>query len=166
MSAPAGIFVHYSQARQDWETPPDLFARYDAEFHFTLDVAASRENTKVPNNFITPELDGLAQDWFDNICWMNPPYGAAVAKWIRKAREAAIAGATVVCLVPSRTDTNWWHDDAMKGEVRFLRKRVAFVRPDGQRQPRTVPLGDCDFPAGGSMTPLLDYRLMDNGRPE
>lgn len=35
-------------------------------------------------------------------------------------------GATVVCLVPARTDTRWWHDHAMRGEVRFVRGRLKF----------------------------------------
>ena len=35
-------------------------------------------------------------------------------------------GATVVCLVPSRTDTAWWHDYAMQGEITFLRGRLKF----------------------------------------
>ena len=40
-------------------------------------------------------------------------------------------GATVVCLVPARTDTAWWHDYSMKGEIRFLRGRVKFVNRKG-----------------------------------
>ena len=45
---------------------------------------------------------------------------------MRKAYGAAQEGATVVCLVPSRTDTDWWHRYAMKGEVRLLRGRLRF----------------------------------------
>lgn len=40
--------------------------------------------------------------------------------------EPAQSGATVVCLVPARTDTGWWHDYAMRGEVRFVRGRLRF----------------------------------------
>jgi site-specific DNA-methyltransferase (adenine-specific) len=29
-------------------------------------------------------------------------------------------------LVPSRTDTDWWHRYAMKGEIRLLRGRLKF----------------------------------------
>jgi len=35
--------------------------------------------------------------------------------------------ATVVCLVPARTDTRWSHEYAIRGELRFLRGRVRFV---------------------------------------
>ena len=57
---------------------------------------------------------------------MNPPYGRGIGKWMKKAYESAQSGATVVCLVPARTDTGWWHDYAMRGEVRFVRGRLKF----------------------------------------
>ncbi len=115
-----------SSARSEWETPPELFAKLDAEFHFGLDVCASAENAKCAIYFVK-ETDGLSQDWATRICWMNPPYGREIVKWIRKAYESSLNGATVVCLVPSRTDTRWWHEYVVKGEVRFLRGRVRFV---------------------------------------
>ncbi len=55
---------------------------------------------------------------------MNPPYGREFRRWTEKAVEAARQGALVVCLVPTRTDTHWWHDYAMQGEVRFLKRRL------------------------------------------
>jgi len=57
---------------------------------------------------------------------MNPPYGRTIGQWMRKAHIASRQGATVVCLVPSRTDTRWWHDYAMKGEIRFIKGRLKF----------------------------------------
>jgi len=63
---------------------------------------------------------------WDGVCWMNPPYGRTIGKWMRKAYESSLTGSTVVCLVPARTDTAWWHDYAIKGEVRFLRGRLKF----------------------------------------
>jgi phage N-6-adenine-methyltransferase len=120
------VSVHYSSERMDWATPAEIFAPLAAEFGFTLDVCATLENAKVPH-FYPPETDGLAQDWSADVCWMNPPYGRAIGMWMRKAWEESRRGATVVCLVPSRTDTRWWHDYAARGEVRFLRGRVKFV---------------------------------------
>ena len=58
---------------------------------------------------------------------MNPPYGREIGKWVAKAYEEAAKGSTVVCLLPARTDTAWWHDYCMKGEIRFLRGRVHFL---------------------------------------
>ena len=108
-----------------WETPKDLFDTLDAEFEFELDVCALPVNAKC-NRFFTPADDGLSQDWGARVCWMNPPYGRAIRHWMRKAYEASLGGATVVCLVPARTDTAWWHEHAVRGEVRYLRGRLRF----------------------------------------
>ena len=59
---------------------------------------------------------------------MNPPYGRQIGRWMRKAYEESLQGALVVCLVPARTDTAWWHDYAAKGSVRFIRGRLKFGR--------------------------------------
>lgn len=57
---------------------------------------------------------------------MNPPYGREISKWVKKAFESSMKGATVVCLLPSRTDTSWWHDYCIKGQVTFIRGRLKF----------------------------------------
>lgn len=116
--------VHFSSKTDLWATPQALFDQLDREFGFTLDACATPDNAKC-SMFYTREEDGLAQPWY-GVVWCNPPYGREIGRWMRKARESAIAGATVVCLVPARTDTAWWHDDAAKGEVRFLRGRLKF----------------------------------------
>jgi phage N-6-adenine-methyltransferase len=119
--------VHYSSTTDDWSTPQDLFDLLDAEFHFTLDVCATEESTKVPRHFFTETEDGLAQPWeADEVCWMNPPYGDEIKHWVKKAYHAALEGATVVCLVPARVDTGWWWSYCRFGEVRFLRGRLKF----------------------------------------
>ena len=116
--------VHFSSQTNLWSTPQATFDKLNAEFGFTLDVCALPENAKC-QRFFTPEQDGLAQVW-SGICWMNPPYGREIGRWIRKAYESAQIGATVVCLIPARTDTAWWHDYVVKGEVRFIRGRLKF----------------------------------------
>lgn len=59
---------------------------------------------------------------------MNPPYGRQIGIWVKKAKETARQGkATVVCLLPARTDTAWWHDYVMKAnEIRLIRGRLKF----------------------------------------
>jgi phage N-6-adenine-methyltransferase len=126
MSTNKPMPYHGAPMKFDWETPPDFFAPLHAEFDFTLDVCARADNAKCAR-FFSPDDDGLAQDWGGEVCWMNPPYGTAIGHWMRKAWEASQRGATVVCLVPSRTDTRWWHDYAMQGEIRFLRGRIRFL---------------------------------------
>jgi phage N-6-adenine-methyltransferase len=116
--------VHFSSATDLHTTPQSFFDALDAEFHFTLDVCACPENAKC-KEFYTKEQDGLAQAWFGTV-WMNPPYGREIGKWVEKANIAAGYGATVVCLLPARTDTNWWHDHCTQHEVRFVRGRLKF----------------------------------------
>lgn len=116
--------VHFSSATDLWATPQEFFDKYDAIFGFDLDVCANAENTKCLDYF---DLDrnGLTQEWKGS-CWMNPPYGRGIGAWVAKAYESSLAGATVVCLLPARTDTAWWHDYCAKGEVEFIRGRLKF----------------------------------------
>ena len=116
--------VHFSSATDVWATPQDYFDTIAREFAFDLDVCALPENAKCARYF-TPEVDGLAQTW-SGVCWMNPPYGRTIGLWMRKAHLASRQGVTVVCLVPARTDTRWWHDYAIKGEIRFIKGRLKF----------------------------------------
>ena len=108
-----------------WETPQYLFDELNEEFKFVLDVCADPNNAKC-SKYYTKADDALLQDW-DGTCWCNPPYGRQTAEWIHKAYNESQRGATVVCLVPNRTETDWWHDYALKGEIRFIRGRVHFV---------------------------------------
>lgn len=116
--------VHFSSETDLWATPQDFFDKLDAEFNFELDVCATHENAKC-KKYYTVRENGLLQRW-QGVCWMNPPYGRVIGEWVKKAYESAQDGATVVCLVPARTDTRWWHDYCMKGEIRFVRGRLKF----------------------------------------
>lgn len=118
--------VHFSSQRDNWETPPEVFKPLDAEFAFTLDPCATEDNAKC-SKFYTVADNGLAQSWAGEVVFVNPPYGRQVGQWVKKAWEEAEAGAVVVLLLPARTDTAWWHDYCMKGEVRFIRGRIKFV---------------------------------------
>jgi phage N-6-adenine-methyltransferase len=118
--------VHYSSSTSEWETPQDLFDALNAEFGFELDPCASPENAKCERYFTAAD-DGLAQEWPGRV-FMNPPYGATIGQWMRKALESVQSGSAelVVCLVPARTDTRWWHDYATHGEIRFIQGRLRF----------------------------------------
>ena len=98
--------ISHQSKWHDWVTPWPIFAEYDAEFHFTLDVYATAETTTCLR-FFSSEQDGLGQDWGDDVCWMHPPYGKDIAAWMEKAYRSSLAGAPVVCLVPSRAGTLW-----------------------------------------------------------
>lgn len=117
--------VHFSSVSDEWATPQDVFDALDREFGpFTLDPCATPENAKCERYFTAKE-NGLNQPW-GGVVFCNPPYGREIGEWVKKAHAASCRGATVVCLLPARTDTAWWHDYAAKGEVRFIRGRLRF----------------------------------------
>ena len=109
-----------------WETPQDFFDALNAEFGFELDVCALPKNAKC-TRYYTPEDDGLSMAW-EGVCWMNPPYGRQIGRWVEKAYQEAERGrATVVCLLPARTDTRWFQDFCLKSrDIRFIRGRLRF----------------------------------------
>lgn len=116
----------YSSGSEEWPTPQIFFDELNEEFNFTLDPCATAENAKCPHYF-TSEQDGLIQDWGNNRVFCNPPYGRTMRAWARKCYEASRKGALVVLLVPSRTDTRWFHDSVYrKAELRFVRGRLKF----------------------------------------
>lgn len=114
----------YSSDLNDWETPQWLFDLLNTEFKFILDVCANEKNAKC-KKFFSEKDNGLEQRWSGR-CWMNPPYGSAIQAWVQKAKNESNKGTTVVCLVPARTDTAWWWENCIYGEVRFLKGRLKF----------------------------------------
>ncbi|MDL2264639.1 phage N-6-adenine-methyltransferase [Synergistaceae bacterium OttesenSCG-928-I11] len=116
----------FSSRTDEWETPAQLFEGLNEEFCFSLDVCASCCNKKC-ESFYSRKEDALKQEW-SGICWMNPPYGREIWRWVQKAYESSRNGATVVCLLPARTDTSWWQDYVIPhaDEVRFIRGRLKF----------------------------------------
>lgn len=108
----------------EWATPQAFFDELDREFGFTLDVCATDENHKC-KNYYTIKENGLLQPW-SGVVWCNPPYGRQIKYWVQKAYETSLTGTRVVMLLPARTDTAYWHDYVMKGEVRFIRGRLKF----------------------------------------
>ncbi len=119
----------FSSLTCEWATPQAVFDELNSEFQFDMDVCAMPENAKCERFFDARDLwSSLAQKW-SGMCWMNPPYGRELIHWVAKAHDSAKIDctATVVCLLPSRTDTAWWHDYVMKADdVRFIRGRLKF----------------------------------------
>jgi len=121
--------VHYTSNKSDWETPPYVFNFLNSEFNFTLDAAASALNAKCERYFAI-EDNALKQEWSGETVFVNPPYGrTATGLWIQKcAIEAFENDATVVMLIPARTDTIAWHKYAMQAnEIRLIKGRIKFV---------------------------------------
>lgn len=127
-----GFKAMMSSTHMDWATPSYLYEQLNSEFGFTIDVCASDWNAK-HERYWTVQDDALSKDWSGEKCFMNPPYGRGIKRWVRKAYEESLKGALVVGIIPSRTDTSYWHDYIEgKAEVRFIRGRVRFVRPNSK----------------------------------
>jgi site-specific DNA-methyltransferase (adenine-specific) len=125
----------FKSDKHDWGTPKPFWVRLDAEFRFELDACAHAGNFKHPN-YLTVEDDALSCDWGGKVVWLNPPYGDQLKRWMEKAAAEARKGATVVCLVPARTDTAWWHRHVhgIAHEVRLVSGRLRF-----EGAPSTAP---------------------------
>ncbi len=123
-AAPRGALL--PSATVEWSTPSWLFRQLDAEFCFTVDVAAAVDNAKC-KRFYTKGQDGLAQSWAGERVWCNPPYDhRSLAAFASKAEEEIRNGTLTALLVPVKADQAWWHAFAITHEVRFIRGRVAF----------------------------------------
>ncbi len=119
------VNVHFSSETDMWATPQDFFDKLNFIYSFTLDPCSTKDNAKC-SHFFTEQDNGLNQDWAGHRVFMNPPYGRTIGQWMKKAYEESLKGALVVCLVPARTDTAWWHNFAIKGDIEFLRGRLKF----------------------------------------
>ena len=138
-----------SSNKSDWETPQDFFDKLNWGIQFTLDVCATKDNTKC-ERFYSPEIDGLKQSWKGEKCWMNPPYGREIGKWVKKASdECYVNGVLTVALLPARTDTKWFHEyinNNSLAEIRFIKGRLKFInrslpswREDGKLKVSSAP---------------------------
>lgn len=175
-----GMKVLMSSVKQDWGTPVDLFENINVLFNFDLDVCATEDNKKV-DNFISPEMDAFNVQWKGKSCWMNPPYGKpekqcsvrcnkkkctdrgfhrvkylpGVGDWINRAYVQCIENeSTVVCLLPARTDANWfqsvWDYASL---ICFVRGRIKF---EGASSGATFP----------SVIVVFSYHELSDGRYE
>ena len=150
--------VHFSSKSNEWNTPDDLYNTLHNEFNFTLDPCTNGENNKC-NKFYTEKENGLIQDWSKDIVFMNPPYGREISQWIEKAYNDSLKGAKVVCLIPSRTDTKYWHDFIFNkaSEVRFIKGRLKFGNSKNSAPfPSSIVVYDNNF--NNTKYTTFDYR--------
>lgn len=118
-----GVFLHESD---EWETPQELFDELNAEFAFNLDPCSSDNNAKCANHYTIAD-DGLSQNWGGCRVWCNPPY-SKIGEWVEKCyREGCKDNTVVVLLIPSRTDTKYFHNFILnRAEIRFIKGRLKF----------------------------------------
>jgi len=108
--------IMFSSACDNWKTPTNVYYKLNEEFNFDFDPCPLSES---------PDFNGLEIEWGKSN-FVNPPY-SKIAVWCKKAYEESLKGNTVVMLIPSRTDTRYWHDYIMKAkEIRFIKGRLKF----------------------------------------
>jgi len=108
--------VMFSSANDNYKTPSEVYNKLNDEFHFDFDPCPLNDN---------PEFDGLEIEW-GGVNFVNPPY-SRIKDWCQKAYNESRKGKRVVMLIPSRTDTQYWHDYIMKAkEIRFIKGRLKF----------------------------------------
>ncbi len=141
-----------------WCTPPEIFDPLMAEFDFDLDAAADEKTTRTLRYL----WDSLEIDWPGERIWLNPPYGRKLEPFVRKACAEAGKGKLVVALIPFRCRAAWWHECVIGKaiEVRCIRKRIKFVRPDGTRGNFTGSCDSCIVVWSGSMSMSWTTKLI------
>jgi len=123
-----------SSIKMDYATPFWLFDELDNIFDFKVDLAAD-ENNKKCLYWITKENNSLEQKWnYPNWCWLNPPYGRELSKWVKKSYESE---SKVCMLIPARPDTNYFHMYIKNANyILFIKGRLKF---DNCKTPAPFP---------------------------
>ena len=132
----------FSSKKEDWETPQLFFDELNKKYKFNWDLASSDANAKCVNHFTVGD-DSLSQDWsaLEGNLWLNPPYGRDLKRWVKKAYESSLnREGVLVMLIPSRTDTSYWHDYIFdKAQIKFIRGRLKFENGGVASQPAPFP---------------------------
>lgn len=135
----------FSSVSAEWETPDNFYKKLDDVFHFTIDLAATKENAKCEQYF-TEKDDALSKEW-NGVCFLNSPYGRIITKWTNKVLEQLDNYKTLVYLMPSRTDTKWFHKGLerasvvclIKGRLKFINRLFPSYREDGNFKINSAP---------------------------
>tara|TARA_R110000824_G_scaffold52075_2_gene144807 strand:- start:6531 stop:7013 length:483 start_codon:yes stop_codon:yes gene_type:complete len=145
----------FSSKSDEWETPANFYEKLNRKFKFTLDPCCTKLNNRCAK-YYTIEEDGLTKSWAKETVFVNPPY-SDVGKWVKKAyTESTNNGAVVAMLIPSRTDTKYWHDYIMtsasaiyfiKGRLKFYNKIIA--DSTGKDDVNAAPFPSCVVVFGG-----------------
>lgn len=126
------------ERRNEWQTPATVFNSLNNEFGpFTLDAAANRFNSKCArfNSFERPDR----HKW-EGAIWCNPPYSGTppISRWVQRAYEAGLKGASVVMLLPAQINSGWFHNWAMRGTILVPKGRIEFDPPPGVSSSRAM----------------------------
>lgn len=126
----------YIEEVNDRALPPAEFWVLNRRFNFSIDVAATCRNAKLPR-FVTRERDGLSISWAGERVYCNPPF-SEIRPWVEKAWSETDAELAVLLLPASRTEQPWWQQlieprrdrEGSQLRVEFLPNRLRFIKPD------------------------------------
>lgn len=137
----------FSNKNNAWCTPRDFFDKINKEFNFTLDPCCMPKSA-LCKKYYTPDEDGLKQDWSNERVFVNPPYGREIGKWVKKCFEERERAEVIVMLIPSRTDTRYFHNWIYgKSEIIFLKGRLKFVDLDYDGKEEDRKMSPAPFPS-------------------
>lgn len=126
-------------------TPPGFMKAIYASFgEVDLDPCGNEASAVVAHRriLLSEGGDGLRDDWSGGLAFVNPPFSDLLT-WLRRAHEQWSLGnvRTVVCLVPVRTDSAWFHHTlSADADIFLLQGRIRFLDLDGRAQPTPFSL--------------------------
>ena len=108
--------VMFSQKNDIWSTPKEIY-----NYYMNLDYF-----DPCP---INPQWNGLEISWKEKN-FVNPPY-SDITTWVDKIiNEVIINDAVVILLIPSRTDTKYFHklinNESLEIQINFFKGRLKF----------------------------------------
>lgn len=118
--------AYFTSNSDEWSTPQEIYDELDREFHFDLDPCSTDENCKCEHHFTLAD-NGLQKNWGGCCVFCNPPY-SRISEWVKKCHDEGVKDNTiVVLLIPSRTDTKYFHNYIyQRAEIRFIKGRLKF----------------------------------------
>ena len=156
-----GIFDNnkFQSTNQDWKLPKEIFDKLNNEFHFDKELATSECNSLMENHF-TEKENALKHKWIGRN-YVNPPFKFA-SKWVKKAYNESQNGGMICMVIPSKTNTIWWHRYCMKAkEIRFICGRPLFMREgyEGNHHGLPFPLSIIIFEKTNQQTVYSTFEL-------
>lgn len=106
--------------KDDWATPPDVYAKLNEEFNFDFDPCPYQHDIE--------KWNGLEVEWGERN-FINPPYSRKLKEaFVRKAIAESKKGKLCVMLLPVSTSTKLFHKDILPNatEIRFFEGRIKF----------------------------------------
>lgn len=134
----------FSHKSDEWETPRALFDNLDQEFNFDIDLCASKNNALCKKYYTKeyPLTDKGSQLLKGHSIFCNPPY-SNVGYFVELCWYLAfIKHNTCVMLIPSRTDTKWFHKYICNNpccQIRFIKGRLKFCHEGKEKQSAPFP---------------------------